>query len=536
MAGRLRYFKEQNGHYYTRIAVPKELQPFIGKTQLQESLGSERKAAERLHHSAVAKFQADISAARRQAAQVGAVSATRSQFPLTVEQIALSHYQHRLSFDEQLRGDERYASVGFDDRHVERLKLGIAGQLADDDLQQLVGLSVRRYQSAGNHDASYGSPEWRQIARALCAAEYEALARAAERDDGDFSGQPAHPLLVNATMPEPALPPVSIETLFADYITSRQALGKHLDGGANWIRVITSLTKFLGHKDARKITKRRLLDWRDHLLNSGLAPRTVADVYLACIRAILAWAHENDRLATNEAALVKQETPKKRQTRERGYTTDEAVALLTASLRHQPPAAKTASTQESKHITAARTWVPLLLAFTGARVVEITQLRQEDVRQDGDRWIIRITPDAGSVKTGEYRDVPLHRQVVELGFTEFVKQAASGPLFHRAKRSDGYLSAARTTAGRVSDWLQKRGLVPEGVQPSHGWRHRFKTLGRELGLSDRVIDAIQGHAGRTAGDGYGDVTLAAKIRVIDALPEYDLGLPGLEPADHQAVG
>ena len=93
--------------------------------------------------------------------------------------------------------------------------------------------------------------------------------------------------------------------------------------------MITSLTKFLGHKDARKITKKRLLDWRDHLLNSGLAPRTVADVYLACIRAILAWAHANDRLATNEAALVKQETPRKRQTRERGYTTNEAVALLT---------------------------------------------------------------------------------------------------------------------------------------------------------------------------------------------------------------
>lgn len=522
MAGRLRYFKEQNGHFYTRIAVPRELQPFVGKTQLQESLGSERRAAERLHHRAVAKFQADISAARRQAAQVGAVSATRCQFPLTTEQIALSHYQHRLSFDEQLRGDERYAAVGFDDRHVERLKLGIAGQLADEDLQQLVGLAVKRYQSAGNHDASFGSPEWRQIARALCAAEYEALARAAERDDGDFSGQPAHPLLVNATLPEPALPAVSIETLFANYITSRQALGKHLDGGANWNRVITSLTKFLGHKDARKITKKRLLDWRDHLLNSGLAPRTVADVYLACIRAILAWAHANDRLATNEAALVKQETPKKRQTRERGYTTNEAVALLTASLRHQPPAAKTASTQESKHITAARRWVPLLLAFTGARVVEITQLRQEDVRQDGDRWIIRITPDAGSVKTGEYRDVPLHRQVVDLGFPEFVKQAGSGPLFHRAKRPEAYLTAARTTAGRVSDWLQKRGLIPEGIQPSHGWRHRFKTLGRELGLSDRVIDAIQGHAGRTAGDGYGDATLNAKIRVIDALPNYEL--------------
>lgn len=54
----------------------------------------------------------------------------------------------------------------------------------------------------------------------------------------------------------------------------------------------------------------------------------------------------------------------------------------------------------------------------------------------------------------------------------------------------------------------------------------MKTVGRELGLSDRVIDAIQGHAGRTAGDGYGDVTIAAKIRAIDILPDFDLSEPG----------
>ena len=38
----------------------------------------------------------------------------------------------------------------------------------------------------------------------------------------------------------------------------------------------------------------------------------------------------------------------------------------------------------------------------------------------------------------------------------------------------------------------------------------------------RVIDAMQGHTGRTAGENYGDVTVIAKARVIDALPDYDL--------------
>lgn len=60
------------------------------------------------------------------------------------------------------------------------------------------------------------------------------------------------------------------------------------------------------------------------------------------------------------------------------------------------------------------------------------------------------------------------------------------------------------------------------IQPSYGWRHRFKTQGRELGTSDRVLDAIQGHPGSTASDNYGDVTISAKLKVIDALPDYDL--------------
>lgn len=49
-----------------------------------------------------------------------------------------------------------------------------------------------------------------------------------------------------------------------------------------------------------------------------------------------------------------------------------------------------------------------------------------------------------------------------------------------------------------------------------------RTLAREQGRSDRIADAIQSHAGRTASDDYGDVSLIAKARVIDALPDYDL--------------
>jgi site-specific recombinase XerD len=41
----------------------------------------------------------------------------------------------------------------------------------------------------------------------------------------------------------------------------------------------------------------------------------------------------------------------------------------------------------------------------------------------------------------------------------------------------------------------------------HGFRHRFKTIGLEAGISTRVLDAILGHAAGTARDSYGDVTV-----------------------------
>lgn len=70
--------------------------------------------------------------------------------------------------------------------------------------------------------------------------------------------------------------------------------------------------------------------------------------------------------------------------------------------------------------------------------------------------------------------------------------------------------------------------MPKDLQPCHGWRHRFKTVGIELGISERVIDAIQGHAGRRAADDYGDVTIKARCDAIARYPAFILGIAGTE--------
>jgi integrase len=520
MTGKIKNMVDRNGRYHARLVVPKDLREIVGRTELRTALGGDKREAVKHLPGAVAQLQHQIALAERQAGQ-GRQQAAPARYPLAPDQIAHSHYTQRLAFDDVLRNDPLYPAVGIDDLYVSQLRMATAGNAKSEELAALVGAQIERFRASGNVDAKQGSDEWRVIARALCSAELEALARVAERDEGDFTGAPTTPLIANAQPPEEPRQRVSLTGLWADYVKSRVQAGFMRDGGKRQAVVIESLRKFLKHNDARRITKKELLAWRDHLMES-LAAKTISDIYLSAIRSMYNWAVENERLPENIAATVRQRKPRKVYSRERGYTDAEAVKVLIAGRSYKPNQDENGYIREKPQLVAAKRWVPLICAFTGARVSEITQLRKEDIRKEEGQWVARVTPEAGTVKAGGYRDLPLHRQIVDEGFIDFVNDASPGPLFHGGTDPNNYSVKAVRISSQISEWLRKKDITPPGIQPNHAWRHRLKTQCRELGISDRVVDAIQGHAPRTAGDSYGDVTLKTKIDAIDRLPEYDL--------------
>lgn len=489
MAGKVRHLVNRSGRYHARLVVPLELRGVIGKTELRTPLGGDYKQALRLLPGAVAQLQNQITVAERMSGQVSAAL--------------------------------RYAMVSIDDMLVRRLRDAKAGRADDQELEALVGPVLNYFRSAGNLDAAKGSDEWREIARALCIAEYEALERVYERDEGDFAGFPTTPILIDAEAPSEPEKTVSIKRLWSDYVAVRKQAGFMLDGGKRQSVVVDSLRQFLKHDNARRVTKKNVLDWRDDLMKT-LAAKTVSDVYLSTIRTLFEWAVDNDQLLENPASSVKQPKPRKVYGRERGYTDAEAVKVLSLSRAYAPQADINGYIRERPELVSAKRWVPIICAFTGARVSELTQLRREDLRQEDGIWIARITPEAGSVKAGGYRDVPLHPQIIEEGFADFLTEAGQGPLFHNGKGPDDYVRKSKQISNQLASWLTASGLLSDGLAPNHAWRHRFKTQCIELGISDRVMDAIQGHAGRTAGDTYGDVTLKAKRDALWKLEFYDL--------------
>jgi integrase len=293
---------------------------------------------------------------------------------------------------------------------------------------------------------------------------------------------------------------------------------------SEWRSMLTALIAFIGHDDAAALTVHDIDRWRDALLSetgpNGLrrSPGTVKGKYLCALRATLAWAVEKRLLSRNVAHSVKVRVPKKAKLRDRDFSQDEAQKILAATYSD--------FTSCNVHERLARRWIPWLCAYTGARVNEISQLRGIDVKQIGGIWTLHITPDAGTVKNGETRQVPIHAHLIEQGFIQVAQSAGSMPMFYDVSRitRPGIANRYYKKVGeRLRDWIRLEvGLVDPNVQPNHGWRHTFKTRAIDAGIAERVADAIQGHAPRSVGQAYGTVSLGAKRDAIEAMPRFIL--------------
>lgn len=539
LARKIPYLLFRDGRYFARRTVPPALRPYVGTNELREPLGADRKFAIDNLPTKLVTINARLDHARRAlAAQQGtdAAQAAARAAPMTPAELARTHYLDQLALDEALRdASPSWASISIDDTYVADLRAASSGSLQDEQVEALLGGFLKRYALRGNLDATRGMPEWRKAARALAEAELQALARMYDRDDGIPAHELSHPPhlapLVEEVVDEPFAEPLSLRQLLEQHLRRLEANGGGHSARKGWTRVFEDLLQFVkvsrGLKgstsqqadDARRLTAEEVIAWRDAKLET-LSPKTVKDVWLASLKSVLSDAVADRLLPTNVAKGVRVRMYAAPVLREKGFTDAEALAILKRCLEYRPATHDNPANRESEHMTVAKRWGPWLCAFSGARVTEILQLRKSDVRTADDIRYLHITPEAGSVKSKKYRDVPLHQQLIDIGFLKFVELSPDGPLFH-SPEADPKKLPAQAVSGRVGKWLQAEKLIPEGLQPNHGWRHRFKTLSREAGLDPHVVDSIQGHTGRTASDGYGDVTLRAKKAAIDKLPGYD---------------
>jgi integrase len=235
--------------------------------------------------------------------------------------------------------------------------------------------------------------------------------------------------------------------------------------------------------NAAALLPEQMQHWANELIDSARTAGTVANIWVRAARTVFAWAVDEKLISRNPFVGWRVKVPKKIVTREtKAFSDGEINLVLSAALAIQP---------RSKG-GAAKRWCPWLAAYSGARMGELTQLRGVDIVERDGIPAMKISPEAGTTKSGRARTVPVHDHLIEQGFLAFVKANGNGALFYNEPkqlagsddptnpRKQRYVKAREHLAA----WVRGLGVNDPEVLPNHAWRHTFKAIGFRCGISE----------------------------------------------------
>ncbi|ACL62241.1 integrase family protein [Methylobacterium nodulans ORS 2060] len=290
-----------------------------------------------------------------------------------------------------------------------------------------------------------------------------------------------------------------------------------------WRAVMRALDAFFEGRDIAAITPEDALAWKDTLVTPERSASVVNDVWLRAARVNFGWALDNKRITVNPfdgVSVAVGKAPQK--VREREFEDAEWATILRATTAPQPP-------RMAAHNAAARRWVPWLCAYTGSRPGEVTQLRAEDIQQHkAGFWVMKINPEAGTVKGGQARVVPIHPHIIEQGFLAFVQGTGKGPLFYdpegqKVERDDPTNPVQAPWVkqrNKLAEWVRGLGVTDPNISPNHAWRHTFKRRAARAGIERRIRFAFCGHSSSDVGDEYETPTVEDMAKELERLPRY----------------
>lgn len=280
-----------------------------------------------------------------------------------------------------------------------------------------------------------------------------------------------------------------------------------------------AIRELAAHAQCRpaKLSKKQAIAWRDHLVGK-LAPKT-ASTRLTAAGTVYRYALRYEKLGErgNPFEGIVVAGAKSARGSRRGYVPEELRRLF------EPlPKLDEIAHAAGKH---AGLWVPLLALYTGARRRELTGLLVEDVADyDGIVYLRLWYNGIRNLKNSHNeRKIPLHRQLIELGFPAYVaavREAGETRLFPGIVSPDGL-------SEWWSDYVATRVPKPAGVKLDlHSFRHLFKTAARDAGIGMEIHDMLTGHTTPGVGSSYGQQAGICRLK-----SEVDkIQYPGLQIA------
>ncbi|WP_158308256.1 site-specific integrase [Vibrio sp. EJY3] len=145
-------------------------------------------------------------------------------------------------------------------------------------------------------------------------------------------------------------------------------------------------------------------------------------------------------------------------------------------------------------------WIPLLGLYTGARINELCQLYTDNIKQIDGVWCISINADRPDQKLkikAAFRNIPIHRKLIKLGFIDYVKSLPLGLVFPTLKYlpEDGY--------GKYpSKWfsIQRDKVLNKDERYKktfHSFRHTVANEFKQMGVEYSPASYVLGHTDET---------------------------------------
>lgn len=543
MAGKIRHLSFDSGRYLARVSVPKELRIAVGKSELLKALGADRRVALQRLPLEVAKMQSVIQSARDQANSKIKRTPRRGQL-MSPEQMARQHYADQTAFDLELRNsDPRYGSISSDDGQIAPLKAAIIGKATNAELTALVGWIIAKFRAGGHTKVVDHTPEWRELARILANAELEFLARTMERDEGDFSGKPSLPALLETDKPivadaqsARALQPDSLKPLSAlvetftgerkaSESTNREtaiAVGmlEEVMGEARPLYKITRQDIHALKKTLSELPSNAKKRFPDHSMTEAikankarnkpfavLHPITINDKWLARIHTILGWCVRNDLIPDNPATGIKVEAIADNASAPRvNFSPDDLTRIFGDKFY-----------DDEKETLGERQWAMLISLFSGVRASELAQMKLDSFRTERGIKILAVEEDTKTA--GSQRIVPVHSKLLELGLEQRVKALrrkgethlfpewyAKGMAAKKEARKKGGSTLnhyfPRFIPKRFNDTYLPGVGIHDDRKAWHCFRHTFKTGLKRAGVVKSMRDELAGHSDSSAGAVY----------------------------------
>lgn len=557
---------QRNGVYQLRVMVPQDLQEHYGKTAVRTSLGtSSRTEATYKATMARADWLAQFEQKRKELHPQVLDKVTHELALQLAERIRASV----LGMDDALRDHPAALEVALDVAHsikataLSRLtisKAPPAPRQPHPPQSALDGLSDRQAaelaqmnQEVSDHSAQLmarrqlsailpmvqtearklglsfteNTPGAREALKVCLAAYREARLDTTRRDAGQAIEAP----IISAQSTKATTLQATTSRTLRDVYERWKTSGESPRKKDSIQAMDRALRQFEGQYPGlllEDITREMGDSYRTWLRENSGTPKTARD-RLTAIKTLLRFACrelEWTQRHTWEGLDIKAKTTSKR----RAITAEEMGLLFGTPLHTQYalPSAKQGGRD-------AAYWIPLIGAFTGARLGEVCQLRTSDVTTVDNIPALVLTDDGEdqSIKTeAGHRIIPIHSELVRLGFLGYVeamKKAKHASLWPSLplrpdKPSDKF--------GRwFLDLRKELGLNGKDKPSFHYFRHTVRPLMRRAGFSSKIQDLITGHEAKgSVGDVvYDGVLLEELIPAIEAIQYPYLPLPVVSP-------